>query len=174
MTPRSRLEKERNDFVLIQLATTGIIESITIDTTGFEHNSPQNVFIQGCYSGDVDPHYDSFASWVCLVPQSPVLPGGETTFYFNVKDPITHIRLHLIPDGGIQQIKVIGKPAKKETKQTLLIEQASEEDGFVEVMLQQEEEEAIVSMLEEQLNSRSAVEQLNVVDHLSKRIRKNE
>jgi allantoicase len=144
------------------LATTGIIESIIIDTTGFKQNSPQNVFIQGCYSKDVDPHYDSFTSWVCLVPQSSVLPGGETTFYLNVKDPITHIRLHLIPDGGIQQIKVIGKPAKKESKQTLLIKQASEEDDLVEVMLQQEEEEIIATMLE-QLN-KSAVEQLDSVD----------
>ncbi|KAF1806240.1 galactose-binding domain-like protein, partial [Mucor lusitanicus] len=127
LTPRSKLEKERNDFVLIQLATAGALESITIDTTGFDKNSPANVFIQGCYSEDVDPHYDVFASWVCLVPLSAVLPGGETVFYFeDLKDPITHIRMHLVPDGGIQQIKVMGKPAVKETKQPLLIEQAPE------------------------------------------------
>ncbi|KAL9544182.1 hypothetical protein MBANPS3_007760 [Mucor bainieri] len=127
LTPRSKLEKDRNDFVLIQLATAGTLESITIDTTGFDKNSPASVFIQGCHSNDVDPHYDVFASWESLVSLSPVLPGGETTFYFDEgKDPITHIRMHLVPDGGIQQIRVMGKPAVKEAKPQLLIEQAPE------------------------------------------------
>ncbi|KAL7327903.1 hypothetical protein PS15p_206265 [Mucor circinelloides] len=160
LTPRSKLEKERNDFILLQLATAGTLESIIIDTTGFDKNSPANVFIQGCYSEDVDPHYDTFASWVCLVPQSPVLPGEETTFYFDsVKDPITHIRMHLIPDGGIQQIKVMGKPAEKGTKQQLLIEQAPE----VIVIEDIEEDEIMASVLDE-LHNKSAIEQLNVVN----------
>ncbi|KAK4509687.1 2-oxoisovalerate dehydrogenase subunit alpha, mitochondrial [Mucor velutinosus] len=161
LTPRSKLEKERNDFVLVQLATAGALESIVIDTTGFAKNSPANVFIQGCCSEDVDPHYDVFASWVCLVPLSPVLAGGETTFYLsNVKDPITHIRMHLIPDGGIQQIKVMGKPAVKETKQQLLIEQAPE---VIVIEQDSEEDDDTLSLIVEEILDTPVIEQLSTV-----------
>lgn len=120
------------------------------------------MFIQGCYSEDMDPHYDIFSSWVCLVPQSPVLPGGETTFYFDtVEDPITHIRMHLLPDGGIQQIKVMGKPAEKEAKPQLLIEQAPEiivieEDTEVE-------DDDITAIIVEEILDTPAIQQLSTV-----------
>ncbi|CEP14756.1 hypothetical protein [Parasitella parasitica] len=167
LTPRSRFGEGRNDFILIQLATAGILESITIDTTGFGANLPENVFIQGCYSEDIDPHHDQFASWTCLVSYGPVGPADETVFYNSYKKPVTHIRLYLIPDGGIQQIKVMGKPSKKDKKQPLLIQPSAKEKSIQDWVKKQEDK--VVGAMIDQYNKRSAVEQLNVVDHTTNR-----
>ncbi|KAI8060413.1 galactose-binding domain-like protein [Gilbertella persicaria] len=147
LTPRSCLEKERNDFVIIQLGTPGTLSSIVIDTHGFEHHTPQYVFIQGCYTQDTDPHYDSFAQWINLVPKSAVLAGDDTSFKIHTETAISHIRLYLIPDGGIQQIKVFGYPAKMGKRQ-LLLEQAPQSKA-IELPLCTEEEQVIVETKQE-------------------------
>ncbi|KAI8645605.1 galactose-binding domain-like protein [Parasitella parasitica] len=168
LTPRSRFGEERNDFILIQLATAGILESIIIDTNGFGAHSPENVFIQGCYSKDVDPHYDQFTRWVCLVSHGSVVPADKTVFHVNFKRAITHIRLYLVPDGGIQQIKVIGKPSEKEDKQPLLI-QSLAKGKSVQDDAEQEEEDKVAGSMIDQCSKRSAIEQLNVLDQTAKK-----
>ncbi|KAI7906651.1 galactose-binding domain-like protein, partial [Cokeromyces recurvatus] len=133
-----------NDFVVIQLATSCKPNSIIIDTTGFENNAPKNVFIQGCYSEDTDPHYDPFANWVSLIvpDNNKLLAGGLSTFDIHDDIVISHIRLYLIPDGGVQQIKVIGTPVTKEKLKDgpLLIEQGPQ----VKSIRNNEEEEGII------------------------------
>ncbi|KAI9476080.1 MAG: hypothetical protein EXX96DRAFT_487127, partial [Benjaminiella poitrasii] len=132
----------------------GIKISIIIDTTGFDHNSPKNVFIQGCYSEDTDPHYDPSATWISLVvPNSSkrLVSGGLTTFDVNDDNNlvISHIRLYMIPDGGIQQVKVIGTPATKEEskKGPLLIDQGPQVKAIKSTVV--EEEGIIIEELEE-------------------------
>lgn len=129
LSPRSPIGKDLNDLLLIQLATPGKLSCITIDTTGFDCNSPTSVFIQGCYSKDTDPNYDGYSSWIRLVNRSPVVPGGVTLFDVSgvTDEVISHIQLYIIPDGGIQQVKVFGMPAEKNNKKgRLLLGQASQ------------------------------------------------
>jgi allantoicase len=164
LSPRSRLGKDRNDFILIQLATPGKLSSIVIDTTGFDCNSPTAVFIQGCYSKDTDPQYDLYNSWIGMVSQSPILPGGLTRFdVSDVTDEIiSHIRLYVMPDGGIQQVKVYGVPADKDRKKgRLLLEQAPQPKAINNTPHQLNQ--AIVDAMEEVLDDKPIIEHFNLL-----------
>jgi hypothetical protein len=158
------MSKERNDFILIQLATPGKLNSIAIDTTGFDRNSPTHVFVQGCYSKDTDPQYDAFSSWISMVSESPILPGGMTSFDVSdvTDEVISHIRLYVMPDGGIQQVKVFGVPVDRNYKKgRLLLEQGLQPKAIKDKKLELDQD--TVSTVEEILFDRPVVEQLNLL-----------
>lgn len=117
LTPRSR-GKDRNDFIVIQLSTPGTLNSIVIDTTGFAGNSPSQIRIEGCNSPEDDPYQDIYTTWIPLVPLSEVRGDDVKTFPVVSNDITSHIRLTLVPDGGLQQVKCFGFIAQEEeTKQ---------------------------------------------------------
>lgn len=121
MTPRSKMGKDRNDYIVIKLATSGRLNQIVIDTTGFEHNSPSKITIQGCYSNDMDPYYAP-TKWIPLVSHEDVAPGDYTMFDVETEKIISHIKVFIVPDGGIQQIKVYGTPAQQKKRGFFMIE----------------------------------------------------
>ncbi|KAI9272514.1 galactose-binding domain-like protein [Sporodiniella umbellata] len=113
LTPRSHGEA-RNDSVVIQLATPGILSAVALDTSGFEGNIPKRFAVEGCYTLEVDPHVDLNAKWFPLVSKTECLPNIEHMYSVVYGLPVSHIRLNLYPDGGIQQIKVLGIPSMEE------------------------------------------------------------
>lgn len=66
LTPRSRYEP-RNDFVVIQLATLGVIKDIIIDTTSFIGNIPKYISIEGCNSNEVSQSVHGFFFLLTLI-----------------------------------------------------------------------------------------------------------
>lgn len=122
MTPRSKLGQDRNDYIIIKLATVANLCQIVIDTRGFEHNSPNKITIQGCYSDDIDPYYAP-TKWIPLVSHEDVNPGDYTLF--DIETPtklISHLKVYLVPDGGIQQIIAYGVPAVQKKRSIFMIE----------------------------------------------------
>lgn len=107
MTPRCT-KTERNDFIVIQLSSPGILKSIQVDTTGFIGNSPLRIEIDGCYSNELNPYNDSSVEWTVLIPEIPVTENYLNKFQVIGDQLMTHVRLTVIPDGGVQQIKCIG------------------------------------------------------------------
>lgn len=65
LTPRSR-GSSRNDFVVIQLAETCVVEGIVLDTTGFKGNFPEYVLIEGCQSNLVSPNNNNNNNNKCV------------------------------------------------------------------------------------------------------------
>lgn len=116
LTPRSR-KSDRDDFIVIQLSAPGTLNSIVIDTTGFIGNSPNRIHIEGCNTPEDDPYQNVNTFWVSLVPESDISDDSIETFAITHDDVITHIRLTLIPDGGLQQIKCFGFIVQEEIKQ---------------------------------------------------------
>ncbi|GAA5814295.1 hypothetical protein MFLAVUS_007789 [Mucor flavus] len=109
LTPRSRsFQENRNDFVIIQLATCGCINSVIIDTTGFRGLSPLKVCVEACNSTKDDPNHDYNVRWYPLIYETSVKEDTLNIFQLSHDDFITHVRMTLIPDGGIQQIQCIG------------------------------------------------------------------
>ncbi|KAI9495918.1 galactose-binding domain-like protein [Zychaea mexicana] len=119
-TPHSR-EAERNDYVVVQLATPGNLSSITVSTEHFLGNAPESVSIDGCYSVEEDPAYDYTADWSNLVRRGAVKENAKTTFQVTSTDVVSHLRLTVHPDGGIQQILAMGLPYQKENKSDKLL-----------------------------------------------------
>lgn len=101
------------DWCVLALGQSGAIEKIEIDTAHFKGNYPAQVSIQAVYVKDAtDPQ---------LIPQSMFWPFlleaqdmqmDHIHSYINEiisTEKISHIRVNMIPDGGISRIRLWGK-----------------------------------------------------------------
>lgn len=101
------------DWCILALGQSGAIEKIEIDTAHFKGNYPAQVSIQAIYVKDAtDPQ---------LIPQSMFWPFlleaqdmqmDHIHSYINEiisTEKISHIRVNMIPDGGISRIRLWGK-----------------------------------------------------------------
>jgi allantoicase len=99
-----------HDWVLVRLGTPGIVSSVTVDTAHFLGNAPESCRIEGAgvegYPGPVDLES---AEWFELVPSSPVTGGAENVFDVDVPLRVTHVRMHIHPDGGVARLRVHGE-----------------------------------------------------------------
>lgn len=101
------------DWCLLALGQAGKIEKIEIDTAHFKGNYPAQVSIQAIYIEDAtDPQ---------LIPQSmfwPFLLDAQDMQMDHIHsylteilahEKVSHIRVNMIPDGGISRIRLWGK-----------------------------------------------------------------
>ena len=101
------------DWCLLALGQSGKIEKVEIDTAHFKGNFPAQVSIQAIYIEDATDQQ--------LIPQSmfwPFLLAAQDmqmdhihTFVEEIlkQEKISHIRVNMIPDGGISRIRLWGK-----------------------------------------------------------------
>lgn len=108
-----------NDAAIVRLGVPGQIKGIVVDTAWFTGNYPPQFAVYGTTCDDhltgeqIAALPDS--AWTCLVPVTdargdhrhyaeifPAGPAAETRF--------THVRLDMIPDGGIARLRVHGQP----------------------------------------------------------------
>jgi allantoicase len=97
-----------HDWCIVQLATSGKIHGVDIDTNHFLGNHP--------------PH----ASWMLIIHWPNLYSFGKRTGrnlpksatrlpeFFEIADHniYTHLRLHIYPDGGVARLKVYGEVQK--------------------------------------------------------------
>ncbi|CAG9979409.1 unnamed protein product [Clonostachys byssicola] len=98
------------DWTIIKLGAPGYIQDFVVDTAHFRGNFPQKVAVQGIeWKGDGEPD-DKSSGWVELVAPSKTGPDQEHKFASSAKEaPFTHIKLIMIPDGGVKRIRAFGK-----------------------------------------------------------------
>lgn len=109
-TKRNRTPGNR-DWVVVQLAHTGIIDKVLIDTAYFKGNYPDSCRLEG-YTSEPGENVD-FSSpdikWVLILPQVKLQADAEHYFEELVtKEPFTHVRLSIFPDGGISRMRLFG------------------------------------------------------------------
>ncbi|RZQ63963.1 allantoicase [Amycolatopsis suaedae] len=99
-----------NDWVLLRLGAPGVVRAVDVDTSYFLGNYPEQVRIEATgvegYPGvgELDA-----AEWFELLAPSKLTGGGHNVF--TVTDPrrVTHLRLHILPDGGVARLRVHGE-----------------------------------------------------------------
>ncbi|KAK7208888.1 hypothetical protein V2G26_016066 [Clonostachys chloroleuca] len=98
------------DWTIIKLGAPGYIQEFVVDTAHFRGNFPQKVAVQGIeWKGEGEPD-DKSSGWVELVAPSKTGPDQEHKFASSAKEaPFTHIKLIMIPDGGVKRIRAFGK-----------------------------------------------------------------
>jgi allantoicase len=110
-TSRSR-GKDHVDWAIIRLGTPGLIQNFLVDTAFFRGNFPQKVRVEA-----IDWHRDGEPNalaegWTTVVADSKCGPDREHEFESTVRDrSFTHVKLVMIPDGGVKRIRVFGKRA---------------------------------------------------------------
>lgn len=100
-TTRSR-EPGHVDWVIVQLGReTKFLEKIIVDTAHFRGNFPQYIQADGCCGLETD-------NWIELVPKSKTGPDKEHEYAIEKDLKITHVKLTIIPDGGLKRLRVWG------------------------------------------------------------------
>lgn len=106
------------DWAIIRLGLPGSVSKIVVDTKDFRGNFPRTVTVHGLVEGKEDPSHDH-PGWVELVKGEKatqadtehvfegddLAAGGEDTRVF------THVKLTLIPDGGVKRLRIFGRRA---------------------------------------------------------------
>ncbi|MEO3871534.1 allantoicase [Nonomuraea sp. B12E4] len=87
-----------NDWLLIRLAGRGVIALAEIDTTNLLFNAPAAVSLTGI-DGDRE---------VELLPRTRLQPDTPHRFRLHHRDPITHVRVDIHPDGGLARVRLHG------------------------------------------------------------------
>jgi allantoicase len=106
------------DWAIFRLGLPGSVSKVVVDTKDFRGNFPRAVTVHGFVEGKEDPSHDN-PGWVELVKGekrcqadtehifegNDLAAGGEDTRVF------THVKLTLIPDGGVKRLRIFGRRA---------------------------------------------------------------
>ena len=107
-----RRREPGHDWCVIALGHVGVIKKILIDTAFFKGNFPNACSIQGgrFTASDLSQLDQDSATWFEVLP--PQKMAADTEHWFeaeiNPHDPITHVRLNLMPDGGVSRLRLLG------------------------------------------------------------------
>jgi allantoicase len=97
-----------HDWVTVRLATGGVVERVEVDTTHFKGNHPDRCALDAAdvAGGRTEP---GERDWHEVVPPSPLAPHHRHTFEVPEGRPATHVRLRILPDGGVARLRVFGR-----------------------------------------------------------------
>lgn len=100
-----------HDWCIVRLARPGRIVGIELDTSHFTGNFPPAVSIDAGCLGDAQS-MDAM-TWSPLLPAVPM--QGNHRHYHAIEHSegheISHLRVNLLPDGGLARLRVYGTPA---------------------------------------------------------------
>ncbi|MGZ4808989.1 MAG: allantoicase [Thermoanaerobaculia bacterium] len=91
-----------HDWVIVKLATEGVVHRVEVDTNHFKGNFPDTASIEGSIDGK---------SWVELLPRTKLQAHTRHFFVDELasRGPFTQLRLNVFPDGGVSRLRVWGK-----------------------------------------------------------------
>src|SRR3954462_10927285 len=125
-----------HDWCVIQLGLRGIIKQVDIDTNHFLGNLPpfaslDVVCLTSAFPSDASAI--EAVSWSPILAKSPLNPGSQNLFAIASDQSWTHVRLNIIPDGGVARLRIYGVvvPDWTRLKAGEVIDLAAVENGGV-------------------------------------------
>lgn len=107
---RRRRNEPGNDFAIIRLGAPGIIKGVVIDTGNFTGNYPPYASVEGATFESIPTITELLnGKWETVLEKSAL--KGDFENEFAIKNPrrYTHLRLTMIPDGGIARFRAHGE-----------------------------------------------------------------
>lgn len=92
-----------HDWCVIRLAAPGVVHGVVVETTHFRGNHPEACCIEAC-AGEPDD-----ATWRALLDRTPLQGDSAHAFEVEPSGPVTHVKLHIHPDGGVARLRVYGE-----------------------------------------------------------------
>jgi allantoicase len=125
-----------HDWCVVQLGLRGIIKQVDIDTNHFLGNHPPFASLDAvCLTNGFPSDARSIEglAWTSILAQSPLNPGSQNLFATTNDQTWTHVRLNIIPDGGVARLRIYGTvvPDWSKLKPGELIDLAAIENGGV-------------------------------------------
>jgi allantoicase len=125
-----------HDWCVVQFGLRGVIKQVDIDTNHFLGNHPPFASLDAlCLTTTFPAECDGVDElpWRNILAKSPLSPGSQNLFAISSDEPATHVRLNIIPDGGVARLRVYGEvvPDWSKLKPGELIDLAAVENGGV-------------------------------------------
>jgi allantoicase len=97
-----------HDWCVIRLGVPGLVAGFEIDTRHFTGNFPPGAEVEVCRSDEAIPE----EGWTKVTGRLTL--KGDDRIYVPIEheEPVTHVRLHIFPDGGVARLRVWGRVAK--------------------------------------------------------------
>jgi allantoicase len=100
------------DWSIIALGHRGKIKKIEIDTAHFKGNYPDRAMVEGldAASMDISKNPEKLA-WQALLPETKLQADHQHYYENEIQNlgPISHVKLNIIPDGGISRLRIWGE-----------------------------------------------------------------
>lgn len=100
-----------HDWCVVRLGVSGEINGFDIDTSFFTGNYPPGALIEGCFLPQGEP--DAQTDWTPLTEAVSLGPDGHHLVPAIRAGVWSHVRLNILPDGGVARLVVYGKPAAR-------------------------------------------------------------
>jgi allantoicase len=108
-TRRSRPPGE--DWIVVKLGRSGRIDRIDVDTHHFKGNYPDRCAIDAIAWPDAPPEaLTRSRDWVTIVPSAKLRADSVHPLPVTDAGPWSHLRLRILPDGGVSRLRVWGTP----------------------------------------------------------------
>ncbi|MEP7015553.1 MAG: allantoicase [Verrucomicrobiota bacterium] len=124
-----------NDWCVVQLGLSGVIKQVDIDTNHFLGNHPPFASLDAISSNTFPSEVGAVEKlpWVPVLAQSPLNPGSQNLFAINSDQAWTHVRLNIIPDGGVARLRIYGivVPDRSKVKSGEMVDLVAVENGGV-------------------------------------------
>jgi allantoicase len=98
-----------HDWLVLRLGVPGVVRGFDVDTSWFLGNQPPFCTIEGCVA-PADAPMERLGGWVEVLPEVPLSPGSHNLFAAARVERFTHLRLNILPDGGVARLRVYGQP----------------------------------------------------------------
>jgi allantoicase len=95
------------DYATLGLAAAGVVRQLEIDTSYFVGNAPASARLLAAFR----PPSDAVGAlhWAELLPSVRLQPDTRHRFLVEPRAPVTHVRLEVLPDGGVARLRVLGE-----------------------------------------------------------------
>ena len=102
-------------------AVAGKVDEVVIDTANFRGNFPESVLVEACDAADAPSSAllggegAGAIQWEALLARTRLGPDAIHTFSASdlvrerASKPTTHVRVTILPDGGISRVRVVGE-----------------------------------------------------------------
>jgi allantoicase len=96
-----------HDWCIVRLGVPGVVAGFEIDTRHFTGNFPPGAQLEVCRSAETVPGDE--AGWIAVTQRLDLQGNDRAWFAIDHHEPVTHVRLHIYPDGGVARLRVWGR-----------------------------------------------------------------
>jgi allantoicase len=99
-----------HDWAIVRLGAPGAVSRIEIDTSHFKGNYPDTASVEGCMIPGAGVDELPGATWAELLAPSKLRAHHRHFFSKELRrvGPVSHVRLNIVPDGGVSRLRVYG------------------------------------------------------------------
>jgi allantoicase len=100
------------DWCIVRLGLPGKIRGVTVDTSHFKGNYPEQCSLEACRlkgQPTIDELTNETLEWTEILPVSPLQGDSQNHFAIHNDQKFTHLRFKIYPDGGVARLRVYGE-----------------------------------------------------------------